>query len=110
MSKERRRFNPGVLLTFISLLLVPFFVLSGETLRDALTARVVNVLASLLVGLSGIVILRMIWSLEHAPSKGGIRFAWSYFAIQHAVFGFGGLLVSVFDRGYLYANDQGTFV
>lgn len=68
-----------------------------------------NSFVASIVFLQGIFLLKVVWRREMRAGEGSLPFAWTYLAIQHLMFGFGGLLVSFFSQNYIYNNDQGDF-
>jgi hypothetical protein len=78
-------------------------------LKDTLGLYAANSLASIVVFTQGLFALHLIWQFEIGGRKGIIPFAWCCFAVQHLAFGFGGLIVSIFDQDYSYANSTGLF-
>lgn len=67
--------------------------------------NITNVLIALVVFVLGLIPLRLMYLWERAP----LQLSLVYFVVQHFVFGFGGLLLAVVDRGYLYSNAHGYF-
>lgn len=57
------------------------------------------------VTILGLFPLRQMYRWERAP----LQFCLAYFTLQHFVYGFGGVLLALADRGYLYQNFHGTF-
>ena len=96
-------------LAVTALLVVPLLGMPAGTFEGLFGPQAVNIAASILVFIHGICALRIMWKLEKRDGHGLIPFAWSYFAVQHLAFGFGGVLLSVFDRDYYYENDHGSF-
>ena len=109
MSKPQQRVAPELVAALTTLLLVPLFIIA-QPLESILGVRGVNLYAAPLVFVQGLAVLRVMWRLEKRDGRGTVPFATCFFAVQHMAFGFGGVLVSVFDQDYFYANEQGTYV
>lgn len=63
------------------------------------------ILVALSVNICGLLVLRQMYRRERAP----LQFCLTYFTLQHLMYGFGGLLLALADRGYLYNNAHGSF-
>lgn len=66
----------------------------------------VNVLIAVWVFLLGLIPLIVMYNRERSL----LQFSLAYFSVQHFVFGFGGLVLALSDRGYAYVNAQGSFL
>jgi hypothetical protein len=80
-----------------------------DFLADLVGLYLLNVVCTLFVFVHGLIVLRIMWKLEKVDGQGTIPFAVCFFGIQHLAFGFGGVLVALFNENFYYANDQGAF-
>jgi hypothetical protein len=98
---------------FLSSLLgivVFLYLLTPRTqIEGSVNLHFANSFVAVIVFLQGIFLLKIVWRSELRAGEGSLPFAWTYLAIQHLMFGFGGLLVSIFSQNYIYNNDQGDF-
>jgi hypothetical protein len=102
--------NSFIFLSSLLGIVVCLYLLTpGSQIEGSVNLRVANSLAAIIVLLQGVFVLKIVWKLEMRAGGGSLPFAWTYLAIQHLMFGFGGLLVSIFSRNYIYNNDQGDF-
>jgi hypothetical protein len=106
---DRRRAFP--IRAYFAITTVALCLLAGLAFgwRDALNPYATNIVISFAVFLQGLAVLQIVWKLEMDRGKASFPFAWVFLAAQHLSFGFGGLLVSIFDQSYTYENNQGVF-
>jgi hypothetical protein len=86
--------------------------IAGDTSARAVAAIgfwATNTLLAVVVLIHGFFALRHMWRLEMLTGKATLPAAWSFFLTQHATFGIGGLLTSLFNANYFYENNQGVF-
>lgn len=93
----------------LGILLAAFLLIPREQLDDVINYHLANSIVAAVILFQGIAVLRIVWNLEIRAGGGTLPFAWTLLAIQHLMFGFGGLLVALFDRDYYYSNAQGEF-
>jgi hypothetical protein len=103
---------PGYFLLLTGILgsfLAAFLLTPAEQFEESVNLHLLNSLVSAVVLFQGIGVLKIVWNLEAQASENSLPFAWFFLAVQHLMFGFGGLLVSVFSQDYSYENAQGSF-
>jgi len=76
--------------------------------RDAVGDYVANGIFAVIAFLQGCGALWMLWDLEMG-GRTRVPMAWAYFTTQHIAFGFGGVLVALFNFDYGYSNALGGF-
>jgi hypothetical protein len=102
--------NSFIFLSSVLGIVVFLYLLTPRAqIEENFNLRVTNSLVAALVLLQGIYVLKVVWKLEMRAGEGSLPFAWTFLAIQHLMFGFGGLLVSISSQNYIYNNDQGDF-
>ncbi len=109
MNLQKRSLSPGLRLWATTGLIAPILVIGEVTPQSFLNPHLLNLFAAVVVFIQGLAALTAIWRMERSNAHGTIPFAWAFFAVQHLAFGFGALLIVVFDDDYYYGNELGTY-
>ena len=109
MNLQKRSLSPGLILWATTVTIAPILVIGEVTPQSFLNPHLLNLFAAVVVFIHGLAALTAIWRMERSNAHGTIPFAWAFFAVQHLAFGFGALLIVVFDDDYYYGNELGTY-